>query len=209
MFHGFISSLVLIFREIVGRAASPGRHACGRLVMQPACQWADRRIFWKPKKSLERLLDLVYTTLGMRSLDERGRADVVRIFGMCRAPVRGWVGALGLGAALLALAGCGTTDAGSDDADAPIAAVCTTGMVADLVAHVGGEHVAVTSPDGEGVDPHLYKAVARGHPGAGAGRADLLLRPAPGGEDGGRVRADGPAQADGRRGRGDLRADGS
>jgi manganese/zinc/iron transport system substrate-binding protein len=31
-------------------------------------------------------------------------------------------------------------------------------MVADLVEHVGGPHVAVTALMGEGVDPHLYKA---------------------------------------------------
>jgi manganese/zinc/iron transport system substrate-binding protein len=31
-------------------------------------------------------------------------------------------------------------------------------MVADIAANVGGEHVAVTSLMGEGVDPHLYKA---------------------------------------------------
>lgn len=31
-------------------------------------------------------------------------------------------------------------------------------MVADLVKHVGGEHVDVTALMGEGVDPHLYKA---------------------------------------------------
>lgn len=36
--------------------------------------------------------------------------------------------------------------------------VATTGMVADLVEHVGGQHVAVTALMGEGVDPHLYKA---------------------------------------------------
>ena len=73
---------------------------------------------------------------------------------MCRAPVRGWVGALGLGAALLALAGCGGA-ANSRDGDevGPIAVVCTTGMVADLVRHVGGEHVAVSSPDGRGGGP--------------------------------------------------------
>lgn len=40
----------------------------------------------------------------------------------------------------------------------PIQAIATTGMVADLVAHVGGEHVAVTQLMGEGIDPHLYKA---------------------------------------------------
>lgn len=35
--------------------------------------------------------------------------------------------------------------------------VCTTGMVGDLVARVGGERVRVTVLMGEGVDPHLYK----------------------------------------------------
>ncbi|GAB4147817.1 MAG: manganese ABC transporter substrate-binding protein/adhesin MntA [Planctomycetaceae bacterium] len=40
----------------------------------------------------------------------------------------------------------------------PIDVVCTTGMVADLVKHVGGKHVKVTQMMGEGVDPHLYKA---------------------------------------------------
>lgn len=39
----------------------------------------------------------------------------------------------------------------------PIPIVCTTGMVGDLVAQVGGEQVQVTSLMGEGVDPHLYK----------------------------------------------------
>lgn len=36
--------------------------------------------------------------------------------------------------------------------------VATTGMVADLARHVGGEHVRVTALMGPGVDPHLYKA---------------------------------------------------
>src|SRR5688572_22838058 len=40
----------------------------------------------------------------------------------------------------------------------PIRVVCTTGMVADIAANVGGEHVKVSSLMGEGVDPHLYKA---------------------------------------------------
>src|SRR5687768_10928744 len=40
----------------------------------------------------------------------------------------------------------------------PIRVLCTTGMVADLATNVGGEHVAVTSLMGAGVDPHLYKA---------------------------------------------------
>lgn len=36
-------------------------------------------------------------------------------------------------------------------------AVCTTGMVADLVRAVGGDRVQVTQLMGDGVDPHLYK----------------------------------------------------
>ncbi|HWA99051.1 MAG TPA: zinc ABC transporter substrate-binding protein [Pirellulales bacterium] len=42
--------------------------------------------------------------------------------------------------------------------DQPLKAVCTTGMVADLVQRVGGELVRVDQLMGEGVDPHLYKA---------------------------------------------------
>lgn len=34
----------------------------------------------------------------------------------------------------------------------------TTGMIADLVKNVGGNHVEVTALMGTGVDPHLYKA---------------------------------------------------
>jgi manganese/zinc/iron transport system substrate-binding protein len=40
----------------------------------------------------------------------------------------------------------------------PIKAVCTTGMVADMVRRIGGEHVAVDQIMGEGIDPHLFKA---------------------------------------------------
>ncbi|HVC94570.1 MAG TPA: zinc ABC transporter substrate-binding protein [Pirellulales bacterium] len=42
--------------------------------------------------------------------------------------------------------------------DYPMSAAATTGMVADLVARVGGRHVVVTQLMGAGVDPHLYKA---------------------------------------------------
>jgi len=35
--------------------------------------------------------------------------------------------------------------------------VCTTGMIADLVSNIGGEHVDVHGLMGPGVDPHLYK----------------------------------------------------
>ena len=58
-------------------------------------------------------------------------------------------------------AGRSTADAishGQFSGNYPIRIVATTGMVADLVEHVGGSHVDVTALMGEGVDPHLYKA---------------------------------------------------
>ena len=41
---------------------------------------------------------------------------------------------------------------------ASIEVVATVGMVADIVRNVGGDHVAVETLMGAGVDPHLYKA---------------------------------------------------
>jgi len=37
-------------------------------------------------------------------------------------------------------------------------AVCTIGMISDIVSRVGGDRVSATGIMGEGVDPHLYKA---------------------------------------------------
>ena len=39
--------------------------------------------------------------------------------------------------------------------------VATTGMIADLVKNIGGEHLTVKGLMGPGVDPHLYKATQR------------------------------------------------
>lgn len=39
----------------------------------------------------------------------------------------------------------------------PIPITATTGMIADVVRTIGGEHVEVTGLIGEGSDPHLYK----------------------------------------------------
>jgi manganese/zinc/iron transport system substrate-binding protein len=62
----------------------------------------------------------------------------------------------------LAIVGCDrtpTTPAGSDSSGSgPVHAVATTGMVADLVKNIGGEHVQVAALMGPGVDPHLYKS---------------------------------------------------
>jgi len=75
---------------------------------------------------------------------------------------------------LLAFAGCqrtestsghpkGTPTIGSaavrsSDVTGPIRVTATTGMVADLVATVGGDRVSIQALMGPGVDPHLYKA---------------------------------------------------
>lgn len=45
---------------------------------------------------------------------------------------------------------------GQREAGAAFHAVATTGMVADIVRQVAGEHVQVTGIIGSGVDPHLY-----------------------------------------------------
>ena len=59
----------------------------------------------------------------------------------------------GLLFAALAIFGCrGSTT------DGRVHVVCTTGMVAELVRQVGGEHVRITQMMGADVDPHLYKA---------------------------------------------------
>lgn len=63
----------------------------------------------------------------------------------------------------LLVAACGS-EAGSapaDIAERQIRVVATTGMIADVVAHVGGERVDVDALMGPGVDPHLYKASAK------------------------------------------------
>ncbi|USG68449.1 zinc ABC transporter substrate-binding protein [Brevibacillus ruminantium] len=63
--------------------------------------------------------------------------------------------------AALIFTGCATKSEPVDGAAAKETAwkiTTTTGMVADIVKEVGGEHVAVTQLMGAGVDPHLYKA---------------------------------------------------
>jgi manganese/zinc/iron transport system substrate-binding protein len=61
---------------------------------------------------------------------------------------------LGLGLALL-IACTDNKPRGKNDKPYVVA---TTGMVADLARHVGGEFVTVEALMGPGVDPHLYKA---------------------------------------------------
>ena len=57
---------------------------------------------------------------------------------------------------VLGLTGCVAEVPELRDGRLPV--VATTGMIADIVRNVGGEHVAVTGLMGPGVDPHLYKA---------------------------------------------------
>jgi manganese/zinc/iron transport system substrate-binding protein len=60
----------------------------------------------------------------------------------------------------LLLTGCPVQDGGAakDVSNRTIRAVATTGMIGDLVQHVGGDRVELTVLMGPGVDPHLFKA---------------------------------------------------
>lgn len=60
-----------------------------------------------------------------------------------------------LGAAWLT--GCGRAPAPDRDADGPYRVVATTGMLADVVRQVAGEHASVEQLMDAGVDPHLYQ----------------------------------------------------
>ncbi len=62
---------------------------------------------------------------------------------------------------LLGLAGCTVQEPGDLSAsthEGPLKVTCTIGMIADVAAAIGGDHVVVTGLMGPGVDPHLYKA---------------------------------------------------
>lgn len=57
--------------------------------------------------------------------------------------------------------GCSITEPVFAGAEDKIKATATTGMIADIVRHVGGERVATVGLMKPGVDPHLYKATKR------------------------------------------------
>ncbi len=77
-----------------------------------------------------------------------------------------WVPSIATGLMVL-IAGCtgpstgGTVAQSNGTTQKTWRVVATTGMVADLVRHVGGTRVVVESLMGEGVDPHLYKPTVR------------------------------------------------
>jgi manganese/zinc/iron transport system substrate-binding protein len=60
---------------------------------------------------------------------------------------------------ILAVVGCRRAEYRAErELHDPIRVVCTTGLVADMIANLGGSRVAVEALMGSGVDPHLYKA---------------------------------------------------
>jgi len=62
------------------------------------------------------------------------------------------------------ISGCQPSEAsssGSSTGNGKPLVVCTTGMVADVVRNVGGDHFEVDQLMGAGVDPHLYKTSPR------------------------------------------------
>lgn len=61
---------------------------------------------------------------------------------------------------ILSLTGC-SPPADPNPGDTRLRVVCTTGIVADTVAQIGGPTVNVEALMGAGVDPHLYRATAR------------------------------------------------
>lgn len=58
----------------------------------------------------------------------------------------------------LLLAGCSNSENTSGNNDGKIQVTATTGMIADVVKNVGGDHVEAIGLMKPGVDPHLYKA---------------------------------------------------
>src|SRR5215216_4962870 len=76
---------------------------------------------------------------------------------------------------VLLLGACGRVETGEFGTitDRSIEVVTTTGMIADVVANVGGDRVEVQALMGAGVDPHLYKASE--HDLRTLERADVIL----------------------------------
>lgn len=72
----------------------------------------------------------------------------------------GDLGIAGVGIAIwVALTGCRPAESGAaTNAEDPMRAVATVGMVGDIVRNVAGDRAEVTVIMGEGVDPHLYAA---------------------------------------------------
>lgn len=91
-----------------------------------------------------------------RQMTETGRDNMKSLAGA--RPIRHKAGA---SLRLMALAAALTGSALPAQADEPLQAVATIGMIGQVAERLGGECVAVTSLMGPGVDPHLYRASAR------------------------------------------------
>lgn len=52
-------------------------------------------------------------------------------------------------------------DVDESGAGGPLQITATIAMIGDLVSRIGGEHVAVQTMIGEGIDPHLYKPTSK------------------------------------------------
>ena len=59
---------------------------------------------------------------------------------------------------LILLQACQSTSPQSEEENAPLSIVCTTGMLTDAVKEIVGNTAEVKGLMGPGVDPHLYKA---------------------------------------------------
>ncbi|MGQ9575117.1 MAG: metal ABC transporter solute-binding protein, Zn/Mn family [Thermoguttaceae bacterium] len=95
-----------------------------------------------------------------------GPPAAVRGLGAAPAGDRGTLSAPGLACwhiLLIALSAPGLSGCGSGwtRPESRLLVVCTTGQVGDLLANLGGEHVAVETLMGPGVDPHLFKPTPR------------------------------------------------
>lgn len=56
------------------------------------------------------------------------------------------------------IAGCSAEETNSDSEEGKLKVTSTIGMIGDVVANIGGEHVESISLMKPGIDPHLYKA---------------------------------------------------
>jgi manganese/zinc/iron transport system substrate-binding protein len=69
-----------------------------------------------------------------------------------------WLTLVVVSLSLTLLTACGAASGSDAEGDGKLRVVATTGQIGDIVAHVGGEGVAVTALMGPGVDPHLFVA---------------------------------------------------
>jgi len=89
--------------------------------------------------------------------EPRQRAARRRLWRWGGARARLWIALVAPVGLLCALTGCDAAASASHQAGKRYRAVCTVGMITDIVRQVAGERAEVQGIIGEGVDPHLYK----------------------------------------------------